>query len=70
MALRLWGSKTPGNVQHARDVNLLKNKKKVLLNFIYFERIVSHILYIILGDKDAGYCCRSFCFVLATTADL
>jgi leucokinin receptor len=29
MALRLWGSKTPGNAQNARDITLLKNKKKV-----------------------------------------
>jgi leucokinin receptor len=29
MALRLWGSKTPGNAQDSRDANLMKNKKKV-----------------------------------------
>jgi len=30
MALKLWGSKTPGNAQDLRDINLLKNKKKVI----------------------------------------
>ncbi|KAF6211616.1 hypothetical protein GE061_012129 [Apolygus lucorum] len=30
MALRLWGSRAPGNAQHSRDRNLLKNKKKVI----------------------------------------
>lgn len=38
MAVRLWGSKTPGNAQCGRDLTLLKNKKKVcsiLLIFIY-----------------------------------
>lgn len=29
MALRLWGSKAPGNAQDSRDANLMKNKKKV-----------------------------------------
>lgn len=30
MAVKLWGSKTPGNAQDARDLNMLKNKKKVI----------------------------------------
>ncbi|CAO1440286.1 unnamed protein product, partial [Diamesa serratosioi] len=30
MALKLWGSKTPGNASDARDVTLLKNKLKVI----------------------------------------
>lgn len=30
MAVKLWGSKTPGNAQDTRDLNLLKNKKKVI----------------------------------------
>ncbi|XP_068083241.1 RYamide receptor [Anabrus simplex] len=30
MALRLWGSKAPGNAQDSRDANLLKNKKRVI----------------------------------------
>lgn len=30
MAVKLWGSKTPGNAQDVRDLNLLKNKKKVI----------------------------------------
>uniref|UniRef100_A0A182M0M4 G-protein coupled receptors family 1 profile domain-containing protein n=1 Tax=Anopheles culicifacies TaxID=139723 RepID=A0A182M0M4_9DIPT len=30
MALRLWGSKTPGNAQDSRDITMLKNKKKVI----------------------------------------
>ncbi|CRK91705.1 CLUMA_CG005351, isoform A [Clunio marinus] len=30
MAIKLWGSKTPGNAQDVRDFNLLKNKKKVI----------------------------------------
>ncbi|KAJ6643588.1 RYamide receptor [Pseudolycoriella hygida] len=30
MAIRLWGSKTPGNAQNARDVSLLRNKKRVI----------------------------------------
>lgn len=30
MAIKLWGSKTPGNAQDVRDINLLKNKKKVI----------------------------------------
>ncbi|KAJ9591746.1 hypothetical protein L9F63_001682, partial [Diploptera punctata] len=29
MALRLWGSRAPGNAQDSRDANLMKNKKKV-----------------------------------------
>lgn len=29
MALRLWGSKAPGNAQDSRDATLMKNKKKV-----------------------------------------
>ncbi|RZF42149.1 hypothetical protein LSTR_LSTR014937 [Laodelphax striatellus] len=28
MALRLWGSRAPGNAQDSRDANLMKNKKK------------------------------------------
>ncbi|XP_033228072.1 RYamide receptor-like [Belonocnema kinseyi] len=30
MALRLWGSRAPGNAQDSRDANLMKNKKKVI----------------------------------------
>lgn len=30
MAIKLWGSKTPGNAENSRDLNLLKNKKKVI----------------------------------------
>lgn len=30
MSVRLWGSRTPGNAQDARDITLLKNKKKVI----------------------------------------
>nr|XP_024217353.1 neuromedin-K receptor-like [Halyomorpha halys] len=30
MALRLWGSRAPGNAQHSRDANLMRNKKKVI----------------------------------------
>ncbi|XP_066593738.1 RYamide receptor-like isoform X2 [Prorops nasuta] len=30
MALRLWGSKAPGNAEDSRDANLMKNKKKVI----------------------------------------
>lgn len=30
MALKLWGTKTPGNAQDSRDTTLLKNKKKVI----------------------------------------
>lgn len=29
MAIRLWGSKTPGNAQNSRDITLLRNKKRV-----------------------------------------
>ncbi|KAL1131496.1 hypothetical protein AAG570_011113 [Ranatra chinensis] len=29
MALKLWGSKAPGNAQDSRDANLMRNKKKV-----------------------------------------
>ncbi|XP_069686443.1 tachykinin-like peptides receptor 99D isoform X2 [Periplaneta americana] len=30
MALTLWGAKTPGNAQSARDATLMRNKKKVI----------------------------------------
>lgn len=30
MAIKLWGSKTPGNAQNERDKALLRNKKKVV----------------------------------------
>ncbi|XP_049794464.1 RYamide receptor-like [Schistocerca nitens] len=30
MALRLWGSKAPGNAQDTRDATLMKNKKRVI----------------------------------------
>lgn len=30
MAVKLWGSKTPGNAQDVRDINLLKKKKNVI----------------------------------------
>lgn len=30
MAVKLWGSKTPGNAQNERDKALLRNKKKVI----------------------------------------
>lgn len=30
MAIKLWGSKTPGNASDARDVTLLRNKMKVI----------------------------------------
>lgn len=30
MAVKLWGSKTPGNAQNERDKALLRNKKKVV----------------------------------------
>lgn len=29
MAIRLWGSKTPGNAQDTRDITLMRNKKRV-----------------------------------------
>lgn len=29
MAVRLWGTRAPGNAQDSRDITLLKNKKKV-----------------------------------------
>lgn len=35
MALRLWGSKTPGNAQDSRDITMLKNKKKVRMRASY-----------------------------------
>ncbi|KAH8270605.1 hypothetical protein KR018_012221, partial [Drosophila ironensis] len=30
MAVRLWGTRAPGNAQDSRDITLLKNKKKVI----------------------------------------
>ncbi|XP_055323157.1 tachykinin-like peptides receptor 99D [Sitodiplosis mosellana] len=30
MAIRLWGSKTPGNAQDTRDITLMRNKKRVI----------------------------------------
>jgi hypothetical protein len=39
MALRLWGSRAPGNAQDSRDANLMKNKKKVSQNSSYNEAI-------------------------------
>ncbi|XP_077292099.1 neuromedin-K receptor-like [Arctopsyche grandis] len=30
VALKLWGSRAPGNAQYSRDANLMKNKKKVI----------------------------------------
>jgi len=40
MALRLWGSRAPGNAQDSRDANLMKNKIKV-----------SHIVFLLLNDS-------------------
>lgn len=34
MAIRLWGSKTPGNAQDSRDVTLMRNKKRVCTHII------------------------------------
>ncbi|CAO1437875.1 unnamed protein product [Diamesa tonsa] len=34
MSIRLWGSKTPGNASGARDVTMLKNKKRVIKMFV------------------------------------
>lgn len=31
MAVRLWGSKTPGNAQDTRDITLMRNKKRVCI---------------------------------------
>ncbi|CAK9816225.1 RYamide receptor [Anthophora quadrimaculata] len=34
MALKLWGNKAPGNAEDSRDVNLMKNKMRVIKMFI------------------------------------
>jgi leucokinin receptor len=44
MALRLWGSRAPGNAQDSRDANLMKNKIKV-----------SHIVFLLLNDSFSSY---------------
>lgn len=48
MAVKLWGSKTPGNAQNERDKTMLKNKKKVsnkipkaVLCFYTFKRLLN-----------------------------
>lgn len=35
MAIRLWGSKTPGNAQDTRDITLMRNKKRVNKTVLY-----------------------------------
>lgn len=45
MALRLWGSRAPGNAQHSRDRNLLKNKKKVNKVIDQFIRYLLSLLF-------------------------
>lgn len=44
MAVRLWGSRAPGNAQDSRDANLMKNKKKVSVHTLnIYKRILSVI---------------------------
>lgn len=40
MAIRLWGSKTPGNAQDTRDITLMRNKKRVNILFVLYSMIV------------------------------
>lgn len=65
MAIRLWGSKTPGNAQDTRDVTLMRNKKRVCIrNFISrsFFCMCIHILvqYISLSVISFFFCGRYF----------
>lgn len=55
MAIRLWGSKTPGNAQDARDVTLMRNKKRVikmliivvlLFGFCWFPLQLYNVLHV------------------------
>lgn len=55
MAIRLWGSKTPGNAQDSRDVTLMRNKKRVikmliivvlLFGFCWFPLQLYNVLHV------------------------
>lgn len=59
MAVKLWGSKTPGNAQNERDKALLRNKKKVvkmlvivvlLFGFCWLPLQTYHILEVSWSD--------------------
>ena len=44
MAVRLWGSKTPGNAEDTRDLALLRNKKRVSpVRLLFDARIILNI---------------------------
>lgn len=45
MAIRLWGSKTPGNAQDSRDVTLMRNKKRVCTHIISRINKFLHIVH-------------------------
>lgn len=42
MAIRLWGSKTPGNAQNARDITLLRNKKRVGIRYDFLKPFMDY----------------------------
>lgn len=59
MAIRLWGSKTPGNAQDTRDITLMRNKKRVRISvghvfififffFFFFSLILPFVLFFLL----------------------
>lgn len=42
MAIRLWGSKTPGNAQDTRDITLMRNKKRVNISLTLTSIFITH----------------------------
>lgn len=43
MAIRLWGSKTPGNAQDTRDVTLMRNKKRVREHIMFQQQRINEM---------------------------
>lgn len=81
MAIRLWGSKTPGNAQSSRDITLLRNKKRVnthsfamyvseeknLFNPLFLS--LNHF-FVYIGNQNVDNSCASFWLMLVPASIL
>jgi hypothetical protein len=53
MALRLWGSRAPGNAQDSRDANLMKNKKKVSVHVLNTYKCILFVIDLKQGPSNS-----------------
>lgn len=60
IALKLWGTKAPGNAENTRDATLMKNKKKVYRTNNTLGRVKDLVngstIFWLLGNQNAGHC--------------